>query len=464
VLVRPRIRGYGALVEAWSRWRGGVDNDRRWMFWAVLSVLLHVPFTPLVGVLGLVGWFLSTDQDIPEAPPITTIPIELFEEEAAAPEPPAPPAPVDPAAVPTPAPEPGPKPAPKAPPEKPPTPDAGAPDAGPPPKPSTEAPDGSAPIADPVALSGGVRRVVDPNANVRLIIDTEKLRSHPLGPRVGLLLARVHQWRDFMGPTGVDPVRDIDRVLIVGPQLRRTGDVVAVIQHGLGRDAMRGAIDALVRRDPNGAWLDEPVPVARASADRAERYFVLPSERIVVVTPKSALDAAKGMTRALKIPALAGSQVATAYVATPHRAFRGMPLRVPESIKWARARVTPLEGGGARIDIEAEDASAEQAAANARELEGDIVAATQINLGFLGVQRFVQKVALHAEGKRILGEILLSQKQLISIFEMAQALFVPPSRPTTPSAPGTVGPNPDQPSERPSPGPASRESGSPSPP
>jgi hypothetical protein len=206
-----------------------------------------------------------------------------------------------------------------------------------------------------------------------------------------------------------------------------------------------------VSRDPNGAWLDEPVPVARASADRAERYFVLPSEQIVVVTPKSALDAAKGMTRALKIPALAGSQVATAYVATPHRAFRGMPLRVPESIKWARARVTPLEGGGARIDIEAEDASAEQAAASARELDRDIVAATQINLGFLGVQRFVQKVSLHSEGSRILGEILLSQKQLLSIFEMAQALFVPPSRPTTPSAPGTVGPNPIQPSERPSP-------------
>ena len=464
MLVRPRIQGYGALVEAWSRWRGGVDNDRRWMFWAVLSVLLHVPFTPLVGVLGLVGWFLSTDPDIPEAPPITTIPIELLEEEAAAPEAPAPLAPADPAAVPTPTPEPGPTAAVKPLPEKPPTPDAGAPDAGPPPKASAEAPDGGAPIADPVALSGGARRVVDPNANVRLIIDTEKLRSHPLGPRVGLLLARVHQWRDFMGPTGVDPVQDIDRVLIVGPQLRRTGDVVAVIQHRLGRERMRGAIDALVTRDPNGAWLDDPVPVARASADRAERYFVLPSERIVVVTPKSALDAAKAMTRTLKIPALVGSQVATAYVATPHRAFRGMPLSVPESIKWARARVTPLAGGGARIEIEAEDASAEQAASSARDLEREIVAATQINLGFLGVQRFVQKVSLHSEGTHISGEILLTEKQLNSIFEMAEVLLVPPSRPTTPREPGSASPNRLEPIERPSPAPAYRGSGSPSPP
>jgi hypothetical protein len=418
------------------------------MVWAaVVSAILHVPFTPLIGVLGLMGWFLTQDPDIPEGPPITTIPIDLLEEETAppaAPEPP--PAPVEPAASPAPAPDatkPPPREAPAAPP-------SAAPDAAPPPKPSAEPPGVGAPIADPVTMSGGARKVVDPNANVRLIVDTEKLRSHPLGPRVGSLLARVHQWRDFMGPTGVDPVRDIDRILIVGPQLRRTGDVVAVIQHSLGRERMRAAIDELVRRDPSGgAWLDEPVPVARASADRAERYFVLPSERIVVVTPKSALDAAKGMTTGLKIPSLPGNQVATAYIATPHRAFRGMPLQVPESIRWARARVTPVEGGGVRVDIEAEDASAEEARSSAAALERGILQATQLDLGMFGSvlnirpQRFVERVSFRSEGKRILGELLLTARQLSSIFDLAEALFVPPrtideptSRPALPSGSG----------------------------
>lgn len=451
-LVTGGVQGYGDVVEAWSRWRGGADNDRRWMLWALLSLVLHVPFTPLIGVLGLVGWFLNSQDDIPEGPPITAIPIDLIEEEVA-PEKPAdasPAEPAAPAAVPEPTPEPGPKPRLPEP----------APSATPPaPSASVAAPEKGAPISDPVTMSGGARKVVDPNANVRLIVDTEKLRGHPLGPRVGSLLSRVHQWRDFMGPAGLDPVRDIDRILIVGPQLRRTGDVVAVIQHRLGREAMRAAIGALVSRDPDGQWLEGAVPVARASADRAERYFVLPSERIVVVTPESALASARGMAKTARIPGLGGGQVATAYVATPHRAFIGLPLRVPKSIKWARARVTPVQGGGVRVDIEAEDESAELARNSASDLERGVVAATQLDLGVFGAllgarpQRFVDKVSFHAESNRIVGELQLTQKQLLSIFEFAEVLFVPPStrsprpRTTTTATPGV--PVPTTPLPRP---------------
>lgn len=419
-------------MEAWSRWRGGAKDDRRWWPWAVVSVVLHVPFTPLLGVLGLLGWFLNQEPDIPEGPPITAIPIDIIEEPA---EEPAPPAPA-PEPVAAPAPE-GPKPAPPKPPPKPSAPPApSAAPSTPPPAPSGSAApsDPGAKIGDPVAMSGGAQRVVDPNANVRLIIDTEKLRSHPLGPRVGSLLSRVHQWRDFMGPAALDPVRDIDRVLIVGPQLRRTGDVVAVIQHHLGKEQMHSAIDGLVQRDrAGGEWLpDTKVPVARASADRAERYFVLPSERVVVVTPKSALEAAQKLGRA-RLPALPGSQVATAYLATPHRAFIGMPVRVPQSILWARARVVPLENGGAQVDVEAEDASPEQAAASAVELERQISAATQLDLGVFGAllgarpTRFVERIQFRAEGKKITGELVLTQKQILSIFEFAEVLFVPPA-------------------------------------
>lgn len=434
-------------MEAWSRWRGGANNDRRWWPWAVVSVVLHVPFTPLLGVLGLLGWFLNQEPDVPEGPPITAIPIDVIEEPAEAPPPPAPPS--EPAAPPA-AVDPN-QPKPQAP-KPPPKPSAQtAPSAAPstpPPAPSGSAtpPEPGAQIGDPVSMSGGARRVVDANANVRLLIDTEKLRAHPLGPRVGSLLSRVHQWRDFMGPAGLDPVRDIDRVLIVGPQLRRTGDVVAVIQHHLGKDKMYSAIDGLVQRDRvSGEWLpDKKVPVARASADRAERYFVLASDRVVVVTPKSALEAAEKLGKA-KLPALPGSQIATAYIATPHRAFIGMPVRVPQSILWARARVMPLEDGGAQIDIEAEDASPEQAAADAAELERQISAATQLDLGLLGSligarpTRFVERIQFRAEGKKIVGELVLTQKQILSIFEFAEVLFVPQARPQREPASGAAG-------------------------
>jgi hypothetical protein len=429
-LVPRTNQGYGQWVEAWSRWRGSADNDRRWMFWALVSALLHVPFTPLVGVFGLVGWFMNRDPDVPLGPPITAIPIDILEEPAESPPPepaaqplaPAPPAPAPPpAAV-------GPKPPPKR--ESPAASASAAPSAAPP-KPSAEAPNSGAPIADPVAMSGGAKKVVDPNANVRLLVDAEKVRSHRLGPRIGSLLSRVHQWRDFMGPAGLDPVRDIDRILIAGPQLRRSGEVVAVIQHHLGRERMRQAIDGLVARDTaNGAWLDAPVPVARASADRAERYFVLPSERIVVVTPESALEAAKALGSGLKLRALPGSQVAIAYLATPHRAFMGLPLRIPQSISSARAVASPTETG-LRIDIDADDASPEQARENATVLEREIKTVARPSLGVFGavlgiqLKSFVDKVAFRAEGKRILGEISLTHDQIESLLGFASMALVP---------------------------------------
>lgn len=410
--------------------------------WLGVSALLHLPMTPVFGLVGLLGLLEPPDDDDgPSGPPIVAIPIDLLNEpEPAPPEAPPPPSEaVPPPSVVEAAREPE---APKPPPPPPPKPKPQTPE----PAPSAEAP-ATPPeqgIGDPVAMAGGVRRVVDANANVRLILDTEKLREHRLGARVGALLGRVYQWRDFLGPTGIDPVRDIDRILIAGPQLRRSEEVVAVIQHRLGRERMRGAIDLLVQRDPAGEWLKSRVPVARASADRAERHFVFPSEHIVIVTPKSALADAERLGPRARIPTLPGKQLATAYVVTPHRAFRGLPLRIPESIRWARARVTPTEDGGAVVDIEAEDETPELARAHAAELERAVAAATRLDLGVLGLilgarlQRFVEKIRFDARENRIYGELGVTEAQILSIFDMAEMFLVPPARrPSSPREPAT---------------------------
>lgn len=412
------------------------DRRRRFVVWLGLSALLHLPMTPVFGLVGLLGLLKPPDDDdVPSGPPIVAIPIDLLEEPA--PEATQPPAPSEPAAPPM---------AVEAPPEpeapKPLPPKPKPPEPAPPAEEPAKAPESG--IADPVAMAGGVRRVVDANANVRLIIDAEKLREHRLGPRVGALLGRVYQWRDFLGPTGIDPVRDIDRILIAGPQLRRSEEVVAVIQHRLGRERMRAAIDMLVQRDPGGEWLKARVPVARASADRAERHFVLPSEQIVVVTPKSALADAERLGPRARIPTLPGTQLATAYVVTPWRAFRGLPVRVPESIRWARARVVPTEDGGAVVEIEAEDETPELARAHAAELERAVAAATRLDLGVLGLilgtrpQRFIQTIRFDARENRIHGELGVTQEQILSIFDMAEMFLVPPARrPPTPQSSAT---------------------------
>jgi hypothetical protein len=424
------------------------------------SVLLHLPITPLGALFGLIGLLsLNRPEDAgPALPPITEIPVDLFSDEpAGTAAPAAPPEPAAPAPDVTPElPKPRPKPPPKPPSSEL---DAGVVDAGVPDASVSDAgvPDaggaladagagdggvdagtdaGAGPgISDPVAVSGAARSVADPNANVKILIDTEKLRAHPLGSRVGTLLSGVHQWRDFMGPSGIDPVRDIDRILIVGPQLRNSSDVVAVVQHRLGRERMRKALDLLVQRDPEGKWLDSKVPVASARADRAPRFFVLPSARLVVVTPESTLESAKRLPAKGSLPALPGAAMVTAYVKTPWRAVRGLPLRVPRSIAWVRARIEPLSAGGALIDFEAQDENEELARSDAEELTRAVTAATELRLGplgdliGLGTRRFVESVSFEADGSKIRGRITVTANQVLTLLDFAGAMFVPPAAP-----------------------------------
>jgi hypothetical protein len=427
-------------VEGVTQWRGRPDTVSRSRFAKLfaLSVLLHLPLTPVVALLGLLQ-FLKTpvDDDTTPAPALTAIPVDLFEaEEPAAPAPP--PAPTEPA-QPTASTE-----DPEATKKKPEIRDAGAdePDAE-----ITDAGDEAAAaltdaesdageagpggegrsIADPTAGVGSAR-VVDPNANVRLLVHMSRVREHPLGKQIGPMLRAVYQWRDFFGPTAIDPVRDIDTLMLVGPQLRDSSQVVAILQHHVPEDQMRKAVDALVVRDTEGGhWLDAGVPAAIASADRAPRVFVMPSSRIVVVATPTTQDAALKLPRKFSLPKPKNQEAVLLHLATPHRAVRGLPIRVPESIKWARILVTPLPDGGALAEVEAEDESEESARQNAEYLERAINALTELNLGLLGDilgtgrHRFIEKSRFTSEGNKIHGSTRATAEQLSTILGFASA-------------------------------------------
>ncbi|HET7545543.1 MAG TPA: hypothetical protein VFK05_37005 [Polyangiaceae bacterium] len=447
--------------------RGPADTSTaRFTKLLVVSALLHVPLTPWAALVGLLSLWSPPAEDS-DAPPITGIPIDVIEDEppkASAPEPPAPAEPAGPpaeAALVTPR-------------KKPPKPvktivDAGAPDAQPADAevdagvadagpldagsldagkvasdagagtderdagaiadagPTSDA--GAKPISDPSVVAG-VKRVADPNANVRITLYTEKIRANPLGARIGPLLGSLYQWRDFFGPSGVDPIKDIDQIYIVGPQLRNSSNVVAILRHHLPPAKMHAAIDLLVRADPQGGqWLDAGVPVASAHADGAERRFVIANAQTVVVTPPSAFSAAAAAGKQLTLRPSKGPEAALIYLATPYRAFAGLAIKVPESIKWARIRITPSADGGASAELEAEDENADTASEDAAYLSRTTNALSQLNLGFLGSllgqssHRFIEHVAFTSEGNMIHGTARVTADQLQTALDMAGAFL-----------------------------------------
>ena len=117
------------------------------------------------------------------------------------------------------------------------------------------------------------------------------------------------------------------------------------------------------------------------------------------------------------------------YLATPSRAFLGLPIQVPASIKWARVRITPSADGGATAEIEAEDENAETASEDAAYLTRTANALSQLNLGFLGSllgqssHRFIEHVAFSAEGNLIHGTASVTADQLQTALDMAGAFL-----------------------------------------
>lgn len=407
-------------VDAETQWRGRQDTGR-WRLGALLALsgALHLVFTPWGALWGLARWLPDWQVELPPEEPVNAIPVDIIADRPnppAAPEPPEP----EPAAsskppdsdLEDPA---APKPPPPEPQEAPPEPPA-------PPPPPEPAPEDHG-IGDPVALSGSAGKIADANANVRLMLYTDRIRQHALGRRIGRLLQATPQWRDFFGPAQVDPIRDIDRVLIAGPQLRDSSNVVAVVQHSLSDERMEQGLDALVARG-GGEWLEGKSKMARTTADRAERLIVLPAPGVVAVVPPSAEKSARSLGKDTRFADPPDGVALQAYLVTPWRVFLGLPVQIPKSIEWVRIEVQPRADGGASVRLVAQDASKEEAQRNAREIEQLIRAAAELRFVSPLLRRalprdLIEKVSMQADGEQILGTLDLSARQLESIADLA---------------------------------------------
>lgn len=392
----------------------------------MVSLLLHVPFTPLGALWGLLSFtHRSSEGRAPDLGEIHAIPVDLLESGPAKAEPAAP---AVNAAAPAVAEPRKPKPRPAAT-------DAGAPSDGG----ASDAEDGkdagpgdagadSGPT-EPVALAGSAGKMADANANVRILVYTDAVRGQPLGARIGRLLASVPQWRDFFGPGGLDPIRDFDRILIAGPQLRDSSEVLAVLQYNVDEAKILAAVGDLVRRDPRGgSWLDAGVPAATARADRAPRVFVVsPRSKVAIVTPPSAAtDAIRRAKGHLGFPPASGKQAVVAYVNTPWRMFIGVPFSVPKSLQSARLTLTPTERGGASITLQVKDVSPEQAQRDRDELWQAFRGNQFVPLLELATGRLM--VSLEAHESEVRGTIELSPQQVAFVLNLAEGWFAEHAR------------------------------------
>jgi hypothetical protein len=437
---------------------------KRWWPWIVLSAILHLPFTPAGPWLGLLSLLVNLHAVSPDEPieQFVGIPVELLAAPAPAPEaeiPPATGAQGDVVVV-TP-----PKPKTKKKPEAEPV-DAGLPepvrDSGPGDEKVADADlgdagasDAGAPDAaiaadagdadaggtdagsmfassdagtssdaaverpDPFAIAGELGKFQRGNVNVRIQLFVEPLKRHPAGSVIASFLMVEPQWREFLGPGGLNPLDDFSRIVIMGPQLVDSSQVGVFLEYTGDTATIRKAIDALVQHSEGGRWeTKSKKPVAHVHAAGSERVIVMyPNHGVAIVPPKLA----EQMTALPKFPALgdAGSEdeVLQLLLKTPYRvrAFKRFGVDVPKTIELARLSVSGMKNGGAQVRIELEDESAQAAASHAPDLERDLAKTT---MGLFSLR-------LNAEGSRIVGEARLSPLIVAGVLREVQTRLGP---------------------------------------
>lgn len=278
-------------------------------------------------------------------------------------------------------------------------------------------------LKDPVGAAGDPSRIAGKDPNVQVLLAGDRLRSHALGATFSGLLTALPEWAEFFDGTGVDPIKDFDHVLLAGPQFKDFRKVVAVMDYNCPEKKARDAMATIVLRT-KGSWL-EGAPVAAIqftlARDQGERILaIVPQKHLLVLLPKEAKEQLVNLKTTK--PFAKSSVGILLSMVTPSRAFRGLPVAIPESLKWLRLSVTPQPNGEADVDLEALDASAAEAARHAPELTRAIEGIRRVDLGLFAIE-VIDHTELVAQGDLIRGHVHVTRKQLGFVMDEVNVIF-----------------------------------------
>jgi len=226
-------------------------------------------------------------------------------------------------------------------------------------------------VKDTLSLVGGLRRAVKGKPNVALVLWFSTMREHPLGPLVGSLLACNEQWRDFLADQ-VDPLRDLDGVMLVGPRMADTSKVTALVQHRMDDTKLQNVISFVghrAERTSTGGFIPGPAGTraVRFHADRADRIAFTHPRNLIIVTPPDGFEQLRELREPISLPPGRGRAMSLTMV-TPWRPLRNVGARLPETLSEMRVDLFAASDGGVNVEIEFDDQDAASAESHAREI------------------------------------------------------------------------------------------------
>jgi hypothetical protein len=153
----------------------------------------------------------------------------------------------------------------------------------------------------PPTLSGPAR--IPPGAQLALRVDLRRVRESPLGRDVRAFLRGVPDWQLLLDGSGIDPVADLDRLLVATPNLQRSKLVLAG-RHRRGEGFARKSVKQLARsRGKSVRWQRRfGVPTAAwHNLDQTPRTIALLSSKHFSISRKQDLERVLAMAKAREL-------------------------------------------------------------------------------------------------------------------------------------------------------------------
>ena len=268
------------------------------------------------------------------------------------------------------------------------------------------------------------RGTLPPGAQLALRVDMEEVRAAPIRDEVTRLLDSVPDWQLVLEGSGIDPVQDLERILVASPNLRRSRVVIAG-RHRRDESWARSVTERLAAArgvDPEWRRLG-PVEIARwANRDETVRVVALLGRRTFVICRERDLRSALVLARRnggdglLSIPegALASFTVEGA---SRYASGAGVPERLLSTVHSDENGSIRLTGVGFYDDADT--------ATQALDAFGPLRdrASRHMLVRAVGLSSAVQNLELRRDGAQVQAETRLTLRQARLILGLLEGQF-----------------------------------------
>lgn len=290
----------------------------------------------------------------------------------------------------------------------------------------------------PSTITGPSR--IPPGAQLALRIDVKRIRQSPLGPDVTRFLMAIPDWQLLLDGSGIDPIEDLDRLLIASPNLERAKLVLAG-KHRRGPSFVEQGVRRMAKsRGRRAPWrLRQGVKTApwhnldttpRTLAVLGPRHFTITRARdlpriLGVINARELRDAKdEGLVAARGPDALLSmgpEEAVSLEIEGVHWFVRGNVQHVPERVRVAVRETGADEATVTALATFASDEAATRAS-NYWKRVADFYA-QQLFVSIAGFGKTLRRLELTPDGRRIEISFKLNADQIRFILSYLEGLL-----------------------------------------